>query len=98
MNEELNIEIEGNRIIRIMNKCLETIQIPNRIKKINGKEITPLTSYTIPTNVTKINDYCFANCKELTEIKGLEYIKEFKRGCFINCNKLNSNDLSSVSV
>ena len=63
--------------------CLESIELPRKMKKINGMEIQlqQLTSFVIPTNVTKLNDYCFANCLKLTEIKGLEQIKEFGNGC-----------------
>ena len=55
----------------------------SKIKKINEKEVElkQLTNYIIPTNVTKLNDYCFAYCSELTEIKGLEQIKEFGIDC-----------------
>ena len=53
-----------------------------------------MDTYTIPTNVIKLSDYCFANCKELTKIKGLENIKEYGKGCFFNCPKLYDFDKS----
>ena len=100
--EELRIspqyELHEDRLFIIKDKCLESIQLPITIKKINGKEIKlyDLTSYTIPTNVTKLNDYCFSNCQELTEIKGIEEIKEYGKGCFINCPKLNKEEYPQV--
>ena len=92
--EELTIstqyELHGDRLFIVKDNCLESIELPSSIKKVNGKEIElqELTTFAIPSNVTKLNDYCFANCKELTEIKGLEQIKEYGIGCFYWC-KLN---------
>ena len=54
------------------------------------------TTKTIPTNITKLGDYCFANCEYLTEIKGLENVKEFGKGCFYNCLRIHS--LVSISI
>ena len=59
---------------------LYSIQLPNSIKKINNQEVEPLKTFTIPTNITKLGDYCFFNCYDLTEIKGLEQIKELGLG------------------
>ena len=59
--------------------------------KINAKPvtITPLKSFDIPENVVKIGDYCFANCQELTSIKGIENVKKLGIDCFHNCSKIN---------
>ena len=40
-----------------------------------------MTSFTIPSSVTKLGKYCFGDCCQLKEIKGLEQIKEFGSGC-----------------
>ena len=90
--------MHGDKLFIVKNNCLESIELPSSIKKLNGKEIQlqQLTSYTIPSNVTKLNDYCFANCSELTEIKGLEQIKEFGKGCFMNCPKLDKEQYPQV--
>ena len=84
-------KFEGDRLFRNKEGVLSSIILPTTIQKINGQKVVSkqLKNYTIPTNVTKINDYCFVNCKELTEIKGIEQIKEFGNNCFINCDKLN---------
>ena len=76
-------ELHGDRLFIVKDNLLASIQLHSSIKKINGKKIQleQLTSYTIPSNVTKLHDYCFANCNELTEIQGLEQIKEFGRCC-----------------
>ena len=88
--------IEGNRLFKEENGCLYSIHLPSNIKFINDKTVDPLKSFTIPSNVTKLSDYCFANCEELTEIKGLENVKEFGIGCFMNCPMLSKEEYSQV--
>ena len=89
-------ELQGDVLFILKEKCLESIELPSSTKKVNGTEIAKLTTYTIPTNITKLNDYCFANCNELIEIKGIEQIKEFGKGCFMNCYKLNKEQYPQV--
>ena len=67
--------------------CIHCILLPNSIQQLEVKE-EQITSITIPSDVTKLSDYCFANCDELTEVKGFEHVKEFGIGCFLNCTKL----------
>ena len=92
--EELTISTDfklyGNRLFIEINGCLYSVILPESMKKLNNEEIKlqQIENYIIPQNVTKLSDYCFANCDELTEIKGLEQIKEFGQGCFYQCNKL----------
>ena len=54
-------EMEGDRIIRVREGCLESISMPSTITKINGNEVEwkKMRSYTIPPNVTKLGDYYF---------------------------------------
>ena len=80
----------GDRIFYVVDNCIYSVILPSTIKKVNGKEIElkQLETFTIPTSVTKLSEYCFANCKKLTEIKGLENVKEYGKGCFFNCQKL----------
>ena len=61
----------------VRDNCLYSLRLPHSIKQVNGKYVESLKTFTIPSNVTKLSDYCFVHCKELTEIKGLEQIKEF---------------------
>ena len=88
----------GDRMFRIKDKCLYSIQLPETIRKINGEfqNLKPLESFSILSNVTKLSNYCFANCEELTEINGLEYIKEFGKDCFYGCFKLNKEKYPQV--
>ena len=88
--------MHGDRLFIVKDNCLESIELPESIKKVNDKEIAKLTSYTIPSNVTKLNDYCFANCEELTEIQGLDQSKVFGKGCFMNCQKLDKEQYPQV--
>ena len=100
--EELTIsshyELHGDRLFIVKDNCLESIVLPTSIKKVNSKEIElqQLSIYTIPSNVIKLSDYCFANCQELTEIQGLEQIKEYGIGCFMNCTKLKREQYPQV--
>ena len=82
-------ELSGNRLLYDNNQCLYSIELQKTIKKINDQDITPFNTYTIPTQITKLSDYCFANCQELTEIKGIENVKEIGKRCFVNCPLLN---------
>ena len=80
-----------NRIFYTHHNYLLSIPLPSSIKLLNNQEVQPFTTFTIPSNVKYIFDYCFEDCDELTEIKGLENINEFGLGfgCFVNCPKLN---------
>ena len=94
--EELTLpnkyELYGNRLFYNNENCLYSIELLTSLKKVNGKDLKPLETFTIPTHITKLADCCFANCKELTEIKGLEQIKEFGKRCFMNCPMLNKDE------
>ena len=82
-----------------MNGCLHFIEFPSQLKKVNESESVStqqLETFTIPTNVTKLSDYCFADSEYLTEIKGIENIKEFGKGCFVNCPSLNKEKNSLI--
>ena len=80
--------IQGNRIFYIENSTLCSIPLPSSLKTINQQEVKPLTSLEIPTNVTKLGEYCFSGCEKLKEIQGLENIQEFGKGCFFDCPEL----------
>ena len=77
---------EGDRLFSVDNKTLSSILLPSSLHFLNEREIqiVSLSSYSIPSNCVALNDYCFANCDKLSEIKGLENIKEFGNGCFYN--------------
>ena len=78
------------------NNSLYSVNLPKSIKGINKQIVTPLKIFTIPTNITKLSDYCFANLKYLTEINGLENVKEFGNGCFFNCPLLKKEQNSII--
>ena len=89
-------ELNGDRLYYIENDCLDFIPLPSTIKKVNYQEIKPLKTFTIPSNVTKLSDFCFEKCEELTEIKGIENVKEIGIGCFLNCPKLNRKQYPTI--
>ena len=86
-------KLHGNKLFYENDNCLHSIDLPTTLKRLNGKEFKckPLETFTIPSNITKLSDYCFTNCNQLSEIKGLENVKEIGFGCFINCDKLDRN-------
>ena len=88
-------QLHGNRLFYIVENCLHSVHLPSSTEEVNNEEVKQLKSFTIPTNVTKLSDYCFASCEELTEIKGLEHVKEIGKGCFLNCPKLNQEEYPS---
>ena len=81
-----------------VNNCLYSNKLPESIEILNNEEFKfkSFQRFTIPTNVTKLSDFCFANSFELKEIKGLEHVKEIGKGCFINCRKFNKYQYPKV--
>ena len=88
-------ELHGNKLFIVKDGELSSLLLPSELKTINEKEIElkELTSYTIPRNVTKLGDYCFYRCKKLTEIHGLEQIKEFGKYTLTSTMKNNFDKL-----
>ena len=92
---------EGYRLFKDIDGCLYSIQLPTTIRQINRKQIIALkelTSYTIPSTVTKLNSYCFAHCINLKEIKGIKQIEEVGRGCFYNCPDLDKESIPEYTI
>ena len=81
-----HFEAFGNRVVYVNNNCLYSFELPSSIKKVNDEDIEDIDCYVLPTNVTKLSDYCFADCDwtGLIEIVGLENIKEMGKDCFFN--------------
>ena len=87
-----------NKLFFTKEHCLYSVELPSSIKLINSERIvlSPLITFTLPSEVTKLSDHCFANCEELSEIKGIENIKEIGKGCFLNCPKLDRKQYPEV--
>ena len=81
-------EAIGNKLFLMKDGCIKSFDYPSTIKTVNGKRIKPLETFTIPSNITKLLDFCFANSSKLTEINGLEHVKEIGKGCFFGCNNI----------
>ena len=47
--------------------------------------------YSIPSDVTKLADCCFANCQELQVFYGMENVKEFGKNCFFNSPRIDTS-------
>ena len=88
----------NNKLFYEENACLSSIEIPKSVNKINEKEIEMniLETFTIPSHITKLSDYCFRNSQELTEIIGLEHIKNVGKDCFVYCPKLKKEQYSMI--
>ena len=90
------IELIGNRLFYHDEYTLYSISLPKSVESVNNQQIKPLINFTIPSNVIRLSDYCFENCEELTEIKGLEHVKEFGHGCFYYCPKLDKDKYPQI--
>ena len=90
LSPEYNINA-GDRVMRVHNGCLMSIQIPKNVRITNFPtySYSDSLSFSIPTQVTKLSDYCFINWKNRKVIKGLERIKEFGN-CSLNDIALDS--------
>ena len=84
-------EFCGNRLFMEEDDCLYSVHLPSSVKTVNGENIKPLQKYSISDNITKLSDYCFADCEELSQIEGLEQIEEFGKGCLKDCPNLKIN-------
>ena len=51
---------------------------------------THITSFSIPTNITKLGDYCFSSCANLTSITIPDSVEYLGRYCFGSCANLTS--------
>lgn len=53
-----------------------------------------LSSISMHSNLSTIDQRCFFDCQNITSIKGLEYIKTLELNAFKNCTALTIDDLS----
>lgn len=67
-------------------KSLETISLPNKLKRINSEQFrySGLKNITIPESVTTIDQYAFADCPDLQKIYLHENIKNIGGGVIFN--------------
>lgn len=89
-----------NAIINTADNRLEaacsTTVIPNDIKTIGSYAfITAPEKIDLPSSVTSLSDYAFANCGELVEITIPDSVKELGDGVFFVCDKLQKVKLPS---
>ena len=85
-----NEYIIGNNIYRIENNEMYSYIKSIKIEMINGEKVYPSKRITIPTNVTKINKYCFSHQEYLEEITIPTSVNILEDGCFSNCTSLTS--------
>ena len=80
-----------NGVKEIEMKCFE--QLNSRLVSNNGFNLSDdllqlqeicLQSISLPSTIVSLGDRCFANCRYLTRIEGLKYVKNFGRNVFLN--------------
>ena len=92
------ITIPSN-VISIGKECfyhcskIKTFSIPSTVTQIGDRCFANCGSlrtieFDKSIQLKSIPKYCFSNCKFLTQIKGIENIKEFQKGCFYNTPRL----------
>ena len=86
----------GHKLFYENDKCLCSIELPTSVTKVNGTYFEELQTYTLSKSITKLSDYCFSNCENLSKINRMKQIKYIGKGCFINCPKLNKNNLPQI--
>ncbi|EDR25005.1 hypothetical protein, conserved [Entamoeba dispar SAW760] len=99
MNIE-NLQFISKKRIFMNEPVLISIEIPDNIQIINGKNIEKkdINKFIIPSSITKLGDYCFSYYPSLTLINIPSSIIELGYGCFYECSSLKSiNIQSSVS-
>ena len=83
-------KFEGDRLFITNNQTLNSLYLPSKVSVLNGKKIklSQLKTFTIPSNITQLGEYCFANCLQLSKVVRLDKIQEIGTGCFHNCPKM----------
>ena len=88
-----------SNVISIGKECfyhcskIKTLSIPSSVTQIGDRCFANCGSlrtieFDKSIQLKSIPKYCFSNCKFLTQIKGIENIKEFQKGCFYNTPRL----------
>ena len=79
-------KLKGNKIFNFQPNLI-SFEIPKKLKVINGQfiEIQKLTKFEIPSEVSKIENYCFKNCIDLKELKIYSKYITFGKHSFYKC-------------
>lgn len=82
--------VPSNNVYMSIDGVLFTKDKKTIIRHPAGKTIS---SYTIPNGVTSIDEYCFDNCSNLTNVEIPNGVTSLGIRCFNNCSSLTSADL-----
>ncbi|EDR26627.1 hypothetical protein EDI_295610 [Entamoeba dispar SAW760] len=99
MNIE-NLQFISEDRIFMNEPVLVSIEIPDNIQIINGKNIfkKDINKFIIPSSITKLDNYCFRYCSTLTTINIPSSISKLGSECFRQCKSLKSITIpSSIS-
>ena len=93
-----HFKIDGNLRFYVEDGCLYSVPLPSSIHTVNGDKIKSLESFTIPSSVTKLSKECFEYCDKLSEIEGLEQVKEIEKYCFYNTPLLDREKYPQIKI
>ena len=75
-----------NGVKEIANSCFEYFPVfPLAKDEINFGNIRVIS---LPSTIQTLGDRCFANCRYLKSISGLQYVKQSGKGSFMNVNRI----------
>ena len=66
----------------------QVLYLPNSICKINGKKVNDMTSLTIPTTVTSLDEDCLKGNRNLKYLSIPDSVKSIPNECFDHCLNL----------
>lgn len=81
---------EINASLFEMDCNLSFVIIPSQVREIknNAFSYSGISNITIPKKVSKINEFAFSNCKDLTSVKIKSTTPKFSRYVFYECENL----------
>ena len=80
--------IYGNKIFNNQQHFNQSFCLPSTIEFINEEEVQQLTSFTIPSFVTSLDDNCFTGYHNIKELVLSETLTNIPLNCFERCYEL----------
>ena len=85
----------GNQLFNNNNHFDSPIYLPTSLQCINGKKVDELTSLTVPSNVTSIDENCFTNSSNLKTLILPKSLKETNSQWLAKCSNLENITITS---
>ncbi len=96
MNNLFELRDDGKLLVKVLDKTVKKIVIPNSVTKIGVwafKGCTSLESIDIPNSVTSIGKYAFEGCTSLESIDIPNSVTKIDDSAFEDCTSLESIDI-----